>query len=48
MKIKAFITGMIRSGDTYTANGAAEMIKEIMAYTKNEVWKSLFGWTVDI
>jgi len=35
-EIKAFITGMIRSGDTYTANGAAEMIKEIMAYLKNE------------
>jgi len=35
-EIKGFITGMIRSGDTYTANGAAEMIKEIMAYLKNE------------
>jgi hypothetical protein len=35
-EIKAFITGMVRSGDTYTANGAAEMIKEIMAYLNDE------------
>ena len=35
-EIKAFITGMVRSGDTYTANGAAEMIKEIMAYLRDE------------
>lgn len=35
-EIKAFITGMVRSGDTYTSNGAAEMIKEIMSYLKDE------------
>jgi hypothetical protein len=32
--IKAYLTGYVRSGDTYTANGAAEMIKEIMAHLK--------------
>jgi len=31
-ELKAYITGFVRSGNTYTANGAAEMIKEIMAY----------------
>ncbi|WP_409517907.1 hypothetical protein, partial [Escherichia coli] len=25
------VTGFVRSGNTYTANGAAEMIKEIVA-----------------
>ena len=35
-EIKAFITGMVRSGDTYTSNGAAEMIKEMMAYLRDE------------
>ena len=35
-EIKAYLTGYIRSGDTYTANGAAEMIKEIMAHLKEE------------
>jgi hypothetical protein len=35
-ELKAYITGMVRSGDTYTANGAAEMIKEIMAYLNDE------------
>ena len=35
-EIKAFITGMVRSGDTYTSNGTAELIKEIMAYLKDE------------
>jgi hypothetical protein len=34
--LKAYITGFIRSGNTYTANGAAEMIKEIMSYLKDE------------
>ena len=35
-EIKAYLTGYVRSGDTYTANGAAEIIKEIMAYLKDE------------
>jgi hypothetical protein len=35
-EIKAYLTGYVRSGDTYTSNGTAEMIKEIMAYLKNE------------
>ena len=30
-KLKAYITGFMRSGNTYTSNGAAEMIKEIIA-----------------
>jgi hypothetical protein len=29
-ELKAYITGFISSGNTYTANGAAEMIKEIL------------------
>jgi hypothetical protein len=35
-EIKAYVTGYVRSGDTYSANGAAEMIKEIMAHLKEE------------
>jgi len=35
-EIKSFITGMVRSGDTYTSNGTAETIKEIMACLKDE------------
>jgi len=31
-ELKAYLTGYVRSGDTYTANGAAGMIKEIMAH----------------
>ena len=34
--IKAYLTGYVRSGETYTANGAEEMIKEIMAHIKDE------------
>jgi hypothetical protein len=30
-ELKAYITGFIRSGNTYTSNGAAERIKEIIA-----------------
>jgi hypothetical protein len=30
-ELKAYITGFVRSGNTYTANGASEMIKEIVA-----------------
>jgi hypothetical protein len=29
--LKAYITGFVRSSNTYTANGAAELIKEIVA-----------------
>jgi hypothetical protein len=35
-EIKAYLTGYVRSGDTYTANGAAEIIKEIIAQLKDE------------
>ncbi len=35
-EIKAYVTGYVRSGDTYSANGAAETIKEIMAHLKEE------------
>jgi len=31
-ELKAYITGFVRSGNTYTANSAAEMIKEIVAH----------------
>jgi len=32
----AYPTGYIRSGDTYTSNGTAERIKEIIAYLQDE------------
>ncbi len=35
-ELKAYITGFVRSGNTYTANGAAEMIKEIIAHIKTK------------
>ncbi len=35
-EIKAYLTGYVRSGDTYTANGTAEMIKEIMTHLRDE------------
>lgn len=35
-EIKAYVTGYFRSGDTYTANGTAEMIQEIMAHLKDD------------
>jgi uncharacterized protein YbdZ (MbtH family) len=35
-EIKAYLTGYVRSGDTYTANGAAGMIQEIMAHLEEE------------
>ena len=35
-ELKAYITGFVRSGNTYTANGAVDMIKEIMSYLKDE------------
>ena len=41
-ELKAYITGFIRSGNTYTANGAAEMIKEIVAHIKTDDLEILF------
>ena len=41
-ELKAYITGFVRSGNTYTANGAAEMIKEIMSYLKDEGLEIIF------
>ena len=41
-EIKAYITGFIRSGNTYIANGAAEMIKEIVAHIKTDDLEILF------
>jgi hypothetical protein len=35
-EIKAYLTVYVRSGDTYTANGTAEMIKEIVTHLKDE------------
>ena len=35
-ELKAYLTGYVRSGDTYTANGAAGMIQEIIAHIKEE------------
>ena len=40
--MKAFITGFVRSGNTYTANGAAELIKEIVAHIKTDDLEILF------
>ncbi len=31
-ELKAYITGLVRSGNTYAANSAAEMIKETVAH----------------
>jgi hypothetical protein len=42
-ELKAFITGFVRSGNTYTANGADEMIKEIVANIKTDDLEILFG-----
>jgi hypothetical protein len=41
-ELKAYITGFMRSGNTYTANGAAEMIKEIVANIKTDELEILF------
>jgi hypothetical protein len=41
-ELKAYITGFVRSGNTYTTNGAAEMIKEIVANIKTEDLEILF------
>ena len=41
-ELKAYITGFVRSGNTYTANGAAELIKEIIAQIKTDDLEILF------
>jgi hypothetical protein len=41
-ELKAYITGFVRSGNTYTANGAAEMIKEIVANIKTNDLEIMF------
>jgi len=41
-ELKAYITGLMRSGNTYTSNGAAEMIKEIIANLRDEVDNIVF------
>ena len=41
-ELQAYITGFVRSGNTYTANGAAEMIKEIVAQIKTDDLEILF------
>jgi hypothetical protein len=35
-ELKAYLAGYVRSGDTYSSNGAAGMIQEIIAYLKEE------------
>jgi Transposase DDE domain group 1 len=41
-ELKAYMTGFVRSGSTYTANGAAEMIKEIVAHIKTDGLEIMF------
>lgn len=41
-ELKAYITGFMRSGNAYTANGAAEMIKEIIANLENKIDNIIF------
>jgi hypothetical protein len=41
-ELKAYITGFVRSVNTYTANGAAEMIKEIVANIKTDDLEIMF------
>ena len=41
-ELKAYITGFMRSGNTYTANGAVGMIKEIVANIKTNDLKIIF------
>lgn len=41
-ELKAYVTGFVRSGNTYTANGAAEMIKEIVANIKSDDLEIMF------
>lgn len=41
-ELKANVTGFVRSGNTYTANETAEMIKEIIANIKSDTLDILF------
>jgi hypothetical protein len=41
-ELKAYLTGYVRSGDTYTANGAAGMLQEIIAHLKEEDLEIIF------
>jgi hypothetical protein len=41
-ELKAYITGFVRSGNTYTANGTAEMIKEIVVNVKTDDLEIMF------
>ena len=41
-ELKAYITGFVRSGNTYTENGAAELIKEIVAQIKTDDLEIMF------
>ncbi len=41
-ELKSYITGFMRSGNTYTANGASEMIKEIVANIKTNDLEIMF------
>ena len=41
-ELKAYITGFVRSGNTYTANVAAELIKEIVTHIKTDDLEILF------
>jgi Transposase DDE domain group 1 len=36
-ELKCFVSGFMRSGDTYTSNGAAELVKEIIENIKDTV-----------
>jgi len=42
VELKAYPTGFVRNGNTYTANRAAEMIKEIVAQIKTDDLEILF------
>ena len=41
-ELKVYIKGFMRSGNTYTSNGAAEMIKEIIANLRDKVDNIVF------
>jgi hypothetical protein len=41
-ELKAYITGFVRSGNTYTANGTAELIKEIVTHLKADDLEIMF------
>lgn len=41
-ELKAYITGFIRSGNTYTSNGTVEMIKEIISNLQDKVDNIIF------